>query len=64
MKGNNTLELNEAALIEAMQEYLDRRMTDYAPKVTAVKSSRIGLSDGFTVHVEARTREPSAGALR
>jgi len=60
VKGNNTLELNEATLIEAMQEYLDKRMTDYAPKVTSVKSSKVGLSDNFTVHVEARTREGSA----
>jgi len=35
-------------------------MTDYAPKVTSVKSSKVGLSDNFTVHVEARTREGSA----
>lgn len=59
MKGNNTLELNEATLIEAMQEYLDKRMTEHSPRVTAVKSSKVGLSDGFTVRVEERS--PSNG---
>lgn len=38
MKGNNTLTLNEATMIEAVQEYLTKRMgATYVPTVTSVK---------------------------
>lgn len=57
MKGNNKLELNEATMIDAIQEYLNKRMTIHAPKVTSVKSSKEGLSDGFTVTVEERSSQ-------
>ena len=57
MKGNNQFDLNEATLIEAVQEYFDKRMPIYGVVVKSVKSSRVGLSDGFTIHVEER---PSA----
>jgi hypothetical protein len=36
MKGNNELRLNEATLIEAVQEYLNKRMTTFAPKVISI----------------------------
>lgn len=36
MKGNNELVLNESTIIEAVQEYLDKRMTTFAPKVKSV----------------------------
>ena len=32
MKGVNTLRLNQATVIDALQEYLNRRMTVYAGK--------------------------------
>jgi hypothetical protein len=38
MKGNNTLLLNEATMIEAVQEYMTKRMgSTYVPKVNSVK---------------------------
>jgi hypothetical protein len=40
--GQNTLQLNEATLIEALQEYIDKRMGSYAPKVTGVKMGSSG----------------------
>lgn len=49
MKGNNELILNEATLIEAMQEYLDKRMGEFAPVVKSIKWG--GKYDGFTVSV-------------
>lgn len=52
MKGNNELMLNEATLIEAMQEYLNKRMGDFAPAVKAVKWG--GKYEGFTVSVFGR----------
>jgi len=38
MRGTNTLHFNAATMIEAMQEYLDKRMGDYAPQVTDIRS--------------------------
>ena len=52
MKGNNELKLNEATIIDAVQEYLDKR---YTPKVvvTSVKeTSNSSYSAEFTVKVE------------
>jgi hypothetical protein len=53
VKGSNSLQLNEATIIEAVQEYLDKR---YAPnvKVCSVKQT-VGAgypqNDGFIVAV-------------
>jgi len=52
MKGNNELILNEATLIEAMQEYLDKRMGEFAPAVKSIKWG--GKYDGFTVSVSGK----------
>lgn len=37
MKGPNSLHLNEATIVEAIQEYLDKRMTAFSPKVVSVR---------------------------
>ncbi len=54
MKGNNELHLNEATIIEAVQEYLDRRAAavNSAPLVKSVKpgnSQPGGYSQVFVV---------------
>jgi len=55
MRGNNTFMLNGATMIEAVQEYLDKRMTP-APKVNSVAW---GNGDGvFVVKVQ---EAPTAG---
>ncbi len=48
MRGNNTLLLNAATVIEALQEYFDRRSHDHVAEF-AVKSVRHCTtdSDGF-----------------
>lgn len=55
MKGNNTLTLNEATMIEAVQEYLAKRMgATYVPKVTSVKPAAdksYSSCQVFEVHV-------------
>jgi hypothetical protein len=60
MQGNNTMELNEATMIEALQFWLDKKMFrgDAAPKVTAVKP---GTSDRYctTFNVETTDRAAS-----
>lgn len=59
MIGNNELHLNQATLIQAMQEWLDKRLLGYAPKVTAVKSESKGYSVE-TFIVSTTDREPQA----
>ena len=48
MKGNNTIKFNTASLIEAVQEYLDKRfLPEHRVKVTNVNLDRSGqLGDG------------------
>lgn len=38
MRGNNTLILNTATMIEAVQQWLDRQMVQRAPTVTGVEA--------------------------
>ncbi len=38
MIGNNEMILNTATVIEAMQEWLDKRMAGFAPRVTNVRA--------------------------
>lgn len=59
MIGNNQLNLNQATVIEAMQEYLNKRMGIYAPKVTGVSFSRSGHDETFHVHVEKDASNPA-----
>lgn len=58
MKGNNELHLNTATMIEAMQQWLDAKMTHAAPTVTDVrvleKTDRtfiVSVSDSADRHV-------------
>ena len=43
MKGTNTLFLNQATMIEALQEYFDKR---YEPKISVI-SVKEGLSNSY-----------------
>jgi hypothetical protein len=53
-KGSTKLELNEATMIVAVQEYLDKRTKDeYLSTVKSVKYSSNGAAYGvFTIEVE------------
>jgi hypothetical protein len=42
MKGTNTLILNEATMIEVIQQYMDRQFASFSPKVTGIKFSCLG----------------------
>ena len=70
MKGNNELHLNEATIIEALQEYLARRMPTTAQRVKSVEP-RKGNFDAtrptvstltFVVTVEEVEHAPLTGA--
>jgi len=58
-KGTTTLQLNNATMIEALQEYLERRTGDEATafKVTSVVGD--GMAQIFTVTIEEKTTAAS-----
>lgn len=51
MKGNNELHFNEATIIEALQEYLDRRLQHDPTTVTSVKANSSGYATTFVVSI-------------
>ena len=52
MKGNNMLTLNTATIIEAVQEYLDKRLTsDARVRVTDVSPDSSYVSTTYVVRV-------------
>lgn len=52
MIGNNEFNLNQATIIEALQEYLDKRYTPKV-KVICVKATTVnGYSDNFEIKIE------------
>ena len=52
--GTNYLDLNAATVMEALQEYLDKRTRDPLAKVTGFERvSGVGCGDRFRVHLEA-----------
>jgi len=57
MKGNNELRLNDATVIEALQEYFDKRFTGAPVRVTSVKRESSGYDSTFIVLVEERSPE-------
>ena len=66
MIGHNDLTLNEATMIEAVQEWLDKRWAvDPKPKVKSVKMTKRDRPEGygantFTVELEVQeAKEPS-----
>ena len=55
MKGRNTLHLNEATIIEAVQEYLNQRLKEPTQKVESVKFSGSGpYQNVFLVTLEEK----------
>lgn len=40
MKGCNEIHMNHATVMEALQEYLDKRMGEYAPRVASIRSNQ------------------------
>jgi hypothetical protein len=59
MKGNNSMELNEATMIEVVQFWLDNKMfrENAAPQVTAVKTSP---DSGYTRLFKIETTDRAA----
>lgn len=58
MKGNNELKLNEATMIEVVQEWIDRQLPGGAPTVTSVKGSSSGYDLTFTVSLSSDADRP------
>lgn len=58
MKGCNTILMNQATVVDAMQYYLTNVLLKPAMKVTAVKPyDDDGFSEGFRVEIEEFKRE-------
>jgi hypothetical protein len=53
MIGCNELKLNEATMIQIVQEWLDRQMPGGAPKVKGVSGGMRNSEDQFTVRTES-----------
>ena len=64
LKGRNEFTLNEATIIQAVQEYLDRRRAPEFPPdtVESVKPYRghIGYDERFVVTVQSAEETPDA----
>ncbi len=58
MIGMNELRLNEATMIQAVQEWLDRKMPHGAPKVRNVKTDKSGYDEVFIVTLVQEVAEP------
>lgn len=54
MIGRNTMSLNTATMIEAMQEYLDKRMGEHAPRVMNVEADSRGMGSSFKIETEGK----------
>ncbi len=61
MKGNNELRLNDATMIEALQEYFDKRFTGAPFSVASVKHEQSGYESTFVVRVEERIAQGETG---
>ena len=57
MQGNNTLVLCMAEMIVAMQEYIDKRLGEHAPKVTNIKFSSVA---DWTFSIELTDKKAGA----
>lgn len=57
MKGNNELKLNEATMMEVVQEWLDRQLPAGAPTVTSVKGGSSNYDLTFTVGLTTEAKK-------
>jgi len=57
MKGNNSIEMNQATLIEAVQEYFDKRWSGPPQEVMSVRASSGSRSDCLSVEVQLAAKE-------
>ena len=55
MVGTNTLELNEATMIEAVQYWLNAQLVNSAPVVTSITMGA-GMAKTFSVQIESQVR--------
>lgn len=58
MKGNNIIELNQATLQEAIQEYFDKRWSGPPQQVMSVRVAGSSRADCLSVEVLLTEREP------
>ena len=54
MNGTNELHLCTAEMMVAVQEYLNKRMSVYAPKVDDVRTTNMGSRMTFVIRLKAK----------
>lgn len=57
MKGNNSIEMNQATLQEAIQEYFDKRWSGPPQRVMSVRVAGSSRADCLTVEVLIAEKE-------
>lgn len=57
MKGNNTIIMNQLSLIEAIQEYFDKRWSGPEQKIVAVMAASDSRPDSLTVQILVSAKE-------
>lgn len=53
MIGNNQLNLNAATVMQALQEWINKRMGEHAPRVVSINHSKQGYDETFCVGIES-----------
>jgi hypothetical protein len=54
MKGNNSIELCKASMIEIVQEWIDKKIRDETLEVTDVTSTKVSPTEVFTVELATK----------
>jgi hypothetical protein len=64
MIGNNQLNLNAATVMQALQEWINKRMGEHAPRIVSINFSKNGFDETYCVGVESPmpTEGKSAGS--
>jgi len=53
MIGKNQLNLNAATVMQALQEWINKRMGEHAPRIVSINHSKQGYDETFCVGVES-----------
>ena len=53
MIGNNQLNLNPATVMQALQEWINKRMGEHAPRVVSINHSKQNYEETYCVGIES-----------
>lgn len=58
MIGNNQLNLNAATVMQALQEWINKRMGEHAPRVVSISHTKQGYDETYCVGVDSPLPSP------